>query len=423
MTFTDPDPTEPVTAEPVTAEQPPNPPPPPRTGWTNTPVSRIPRDDPDREHRGRVGGVVAGLSHAYGFDLRTTRIATVIAMIVLPVLVLVYVAAWVLLPPDRSQAAPIGAVLSDRRRLPLLVTIGLVLLVGSLGSFGAWFLFRGAPWGLALIGLGVLLWVSTGSRNGSPAAAPGAQGTPTEPWHVRGASPTADTPTADALTTEHLTDGTLTAGTPVAAAPRRRRWPIASAGVVLALLWAGTAAVVEAAGGWNAPALWVIVSAFGVVAAGLAVSALVNLRWWPILPLLPVAGLIVMLAVAQPRLDGPSGERTIVPLTLADAEKVQHVAAGELEIDLRLLPAGSGDLTITAEVGIGRLHLIVPADANLQLDTSVGAGVLQVDDIDLVSGMRNEDDRLVPAKDAPATATITLDLRVGMGQIDIDREG
>ena len=74
-------------------------------------------------------------------------------------------------------------------------------------------------------------------------------------------------------------------------------------------------------------------------------------------------------------------------------------------------------------MGIGRLHLIVPADANLQLDTSVGAGVLQVDDIDLVSGMRNEDDRLVPAKDAPATATITLDLRVGMGQIDIDREG
>ena len=73
--------------------------------WRRAPLSRIPKGGVDG---GRIGGVVAGLSKAYGFDLRTTRIATFVAMIILPVLRLVYVAAWVLRPvpppaPDRAS--------------------------------------------------------------------------------------------------------------------------------------------------------------------------------------------------------------------------------------------------------------------------------------------------------------------------------
>jgi hypothetical protein len=84
------------------------------------------------------------------------------------VLWLVYIAAWVLLPPTPATARPVDAVLKDRSRLPLLAATVLVLAAGVIGSLGSWFLFSGAPWGLVLIGLGVLLWAST-RRTSTPA--------------------------------------------------------------------------------------------------------------------------------------------------------------------------------------------------------------------------------------------------------------
>ena len=133
---------------------PPVPPPPgTTTSWWLTPVAR----DPDAGH---AGGVVAGLCRSYGFDLKTTRIALVIASLVLPAILLLYVAAWVLLPPRPEQAVPLRDVVVDRRRLPLMIAIGIALAVGSLGSFGSWFLFGGLPWGVGLIALGVLLWAA-----------------------------------------------------------------------------------------------------------------------------------------------------------------------------------------------------------------------------------------------------------------------
>ena len=72
---------------------PPAPPPPPTPSyrWWDVRVSR------DRDN-GKIAGVVAGLSRAYGFDLKTTRIAVVIGAILLPVVLPAYLIAWVLLP-------------------------------------------------------------------------------------------------------------------------------------------------------------------------------------------------------------------------------------------------------------------------------------------------------------------------------------
>jgi phage shock protein PspC (stress-responsive transcriptional regulator) len=149
--------------------------PPPPPGWRNARVSRMPKGGPEG---GKVGGVVAGISRAYGFDLKTTRIATVVAMVVLPVTWFVYFAAWILLPPTPAQAVPLDHVLRDRRRMPLLLVIGLVLVVGGVGSLGSWFLFRGAPWGIVLIGAGVLLWMLSDRRH-TPVPPPSAFPPPT----------------------------------------------------------------------------------------------------------------------------------------------------------------------------------------------------------------------------------------------------
>ena len=114
----------------------PPPPPPPGAGtgskgtWRRTPVFR----DPDR---GRLAGVVAGLTRSFGFDLRTTRIAVVIATIGMPALLLVYIAAWLLLPPRPEEAVAVEDLFRDRRRLPLLVAIGIVIAAGGLDSLGS----------------------------------------------------------------------------------------------------------------------------------------------------------------------------------------------------------------------------------------------------------------------------------------------
>ena len=113
-----------------------------------------------------VGGVLSGLCRTYGFDRRTTRIALVLASFVLPVLVLVYVIAWILLPDSPAQAQPLVDVVGDRRRFPLYVALGLVVVAGGLGSIGSWFVFGDFPWGVGLVALGVLLWMTPTLRPG-----------------------------------------------------------------------------------------------------------------------------------------------------------------------------------------------------------------------------------------------------------------
>lgn len=414
-------PTDEMTDPTTTTSQGQNPPPPPPPGgnWRTTPVWRIPDDDTDDPERGRLGGVIAGLCRAYGFDLRSTRIAVVIAAIVFPVTLLAYVAAWVLLPSRPEDAAPIGDIVRDRRRLPVLIAIGLVLVAGSLGSFGAWFLFRGAPWGLALVALGVLLWLSSGLGRRSSPPASGASGEHATGDAVRsGFAPPSPHPATAATATTAATTAAMPSTT-LQPRRRRRRMPLGWVSLAVAAVFIGVVSVVEAAGGWQAPALWIAVAALGIVTAGLALSAAVNRSWLPLMPLVVVASAITFLSVAQPRLDGGLGERSVAPLTVEVAERPVRLGAGELEIDLRAMPAT--DMRITAEVGIGRLHVIVPADAELRLETDLGAGVVQVDGADIASGMRQSDTRNVDARSGEATHVIVLDLRVGMGQIAVDR--
>jgi hypothetical protein len=153
------------------------------------------------------------------------------------------------------------------------------------------------------------------------------------------------------------------------------------------------------------------------------VSLTVNRRWWLLLPILPVLWLITMLSIIQPNFDGGTGHRDLTPVTIAEAEQHQRLAAGQLEIDLRAVELGEDPLHVSAEVGAGRLHITVPADATLELHTDLGMGVVQLDDRDISEGMRQDDDRTVlPITDSPdGTHTIVLDLEMGMGQIEIDR--
>ena len=408
-------------------------------GWRNVPLSRVPKGGPDG---GKLGGVVAGVSRAYGFELKTTRIASVVAAFVLPVFILVYIAAWALLPADPSQAQPLSVIVRDRRRLPVLAAICLVLLAGGLGTLGSWFLFRGAPWGVALIALGVLVWASTslGHRHdgvASPPATPMPAGSPLPPPTMGSAAGTGYADITERLTTIGTSTPVATTGTSTTVAPRRPRRYIGLVGVGVATLFVGVVALFGAMGVWTIPTLWVVVTAIAIVMAALAVSTVVNRSWFLPVPFTLLAMALIGLCVAQPRLDGGTGTRSVQPATAAAAQQTQYLAAGDLSIDLGVLPADAftGDLHITAEVGTGRLLVTVPSGVTVHVHSAVGMGSIRIDDREVASGMRQSDTRDLtgPAASDPtgqATApitpstpagSVTLDLRVGMGLVEVMR--
>jgi hypothetical protein len=95
---------------------------------------------------------------------------------------------------------------------------------------------------------------------------------------------------------------------------------------------------------------------------------------------------------------------------------------GELTLDLVDVPLDPDrPVRVTAEVGIGRLHVIVPAGATLVVTSEVGTGHLVIGDREVIAGVRQNDRRTIAAVGEP-TGTIELDLRVGIGEIDLDRD-
>jgi phage shock protein PspC (stress-responsive transcriptional regulator) len=387
-----------------------------RPDWRHTPVSRMPKGVPDG---GKLGGVVSGLSRAYGFDLRTTRIATVVALFVLPPLWLVYIAAWVLLPDTPAEAQPIDAVLRDRRRRPLMVVLAALLVMAVLGSFGSWFLFDGAPWGAVLIGVGVLLWASTTGRFAQRSAT--SAGTIHVPARPDGTFPPPHVD--DTTVTATLSGSTITAQQPtiqVDPMPRRVRRPITSIGVGVMVLWFAIVGVGNGLDKWNTQDLWIIVVGMAIVLTAMLASIVVNRSW--VLPFLffPLLAVMVALCIAQPNLDGSGGDRTVIPSTVAEAEARQLISTGTMTIDLTNVSLGTTPLQVDAEVGMGRLQVLVPENVDVVLLTDVGMGQAQVDGVQIDAGVRQTNRRTIDASSPPdSSGQMVLDLRVGMGQIDV----
>jgi hypothetical protein len=202
--------------------------------------------------------------------------------------------------------------------------------------------------------------------------------------------------------------------------PRRRRYPVASSAVLAVLLFIGTAAAGNALDWWSIPALAIVVVSLLGTAAGAIAGAIVNRSWLTlsVLPMLAIA--TTGLLVTQPNLDGGIGDRTVRPHAVATAERAQHLGIGELTVDLMQVPLGTETLDVRAEVGYGRLHVIVPRGVTLIVDGEVRAGDVVVDGVSIADGFHETAGQRFEADGTPA-GTVHLDLEIGAGRIDVDR--
>lgn len=156
-----------------------------------------------------------------------------------------------------------------------------------------------------------------------------------------------------------------------------------------------------------------------VLGAGLLLGAWRGRARWLIAPALVVL-LVVQGTAAVHNLVGTTsgvGDRRWTPVV---AEQSFQLGAGSATLDLRQVPAG--DATYTANLGMGELIVLLPADTALVLDSSIGLGEIDLPATRPQQGSSLETSTTVPAlTTGPATRTVDLTAEIGLGQLVVRR--
>ncbi|MER5291911.1 PspC domain-containing protein [Streptomyces pharetrae] len=167
--------------------------------------------------------------------------------------------------------------------------------------------------------------------------------------------------------------------------------------------------------------------ALAVFGLGIAVSAFLGRTGAGSVFLAVVTAALLAGSAALPKDIGTQWTRTTwQPVAAADIRAVYDLGTGVGTLDLsRLDPAEGQTLTTSAEVGVGRLRVIVPPDVTVKADIDVGVGDIQLpgdrsQDVDVAPG-KYQQVTLEPKAGTESVGTIDLDLRVGMGQVEVSR--
>ncbi|MFI1567090.1 PspC domain-containing protein [Streptomyces sp. NPDC020490] len=114
------------------------------------------------------------------------------------------------------------------------------------------------------------------------------------------------------------------------------------------------------------------------------------------------------------------------PIAVADVRPTYDLGSGVGTLDLTRLHVAKGQTVSTnAEVGMGRLKVIVPRDVTVRLSIDVGVGDIQLPgddqkDVDVEPG-KHQEVTLSPTTGGKSSGTLDLDLQVGLGQAEVSR--
>ncbi|MEV0638866.1 PspC domain-containing protein [Streptomyces sp. NPDC050619] len=165
---------------------------------------------------------------------------------------------------------------------------------------------------------------------------------------------------------------------------------------------------------------------FGI---GIAVSAFLGRTGAGSVFLAVITAALLAGSAALPKDINTHWERTDWrPAAVADVHQHYKVGSGVGTLDLSRLDLAKGQtVTTQADVGMGRLRVIVPEDVAVKVSINVGVGDIQLPgddekDVDVAPGKQKEV-TLAPtgAAKARANGTLDLDLRVGIGQAEVSR--
>lgn len=396
-----------------------------------------------------IAGVAAAIGRRWGIDPVIVRVLFVVGVFTAFLGPIVYAALWLAMPQvDEELPTTSGGPRPPTFWLgAVLLAIGGMIVLSRLPAPGIL-----VP--IALIAVGVALW----QRPSQAAAAPGgdggqgrvAPGDGPDRAHVAAATSPSGPPSATASTPVPAGGPASipSAGTSERATrdPDVRWWvppeprpapswlgPIA---VAVALVATGIVAALGAADVLMVEATDLVATPLLVLAAALVVGTVVGRAKWIALPGAVLAVALVGIEIGDSIglvVDPSVGRRWVAVDETGDAPV--RLGAGELHVDLTDAPRGT-DTPLELDLGAGRLELVVPWDADVVLTGNVGAGNVELVDVELTEqdgtfaptgtvatnlavGLDLVADRTI---DSPVSdEVVVVDLAVGVGEVEIRR--
>ncbi|MGH3440999.1 MAG: hypothetical protein ACRDUY_02935, partial [Nitriliruptorales bacterium] len=206
--------------------------------------------------------------------------------------------------------------------------------------------------------------------------------------------------------------------------PPRRRSALGQVTVGIALLAVGALALLDAWTIFNPTADQYLAAVVIVLGVGLLVGT-----WWGRARWLLVLGIILLPLLAffsafDMNVRGPMGDLRYRPASLAEVRDSYDVAAGTLLLDLRNVDFGGETVEIDLNVGAGEIVVLVPEDVDLDVEASIGAGELDVENRNWEAFGLRESVSFDGSSSTASTVSrgrVVLDLDVGFGTIDVRR--
>jgi phage shock protein PspC (stress-responsive transcriptional regulator) len=342
-----------------------------------------------------IGGVASGLGDYFNVDPLLIRIGFVGLMVFGGMGILLYAAAW-LLVPDEATEQSIAQRIAGRAGIgggflaAVLIVVGAIMLLNVLGDVA-----RDSEAVPAVVfALLVILAGVAILRRGEPDAV----------------APAAETPAA-------AVESTTAAPPPrvVVRRPPRPRSPLGWYVMGAMLVGVGLLAVVATLLDAELPPGHYVGLALGVLGIGLIVGT-----WWGSARALILLGvLLVPAAYAASLIDVPIeggwGSQAFSPTTVQELRGEYRLVGGELILDLTQIDGAGEPIEIAASVAMGQIFVLLPDDAGLELDAAVGGGTM------LVLGAHREgtdiEERYVIDGEGPQFA---LDLEAGLGEVRVE---
>lgn len=370
-------------------------------GATPPPPRRLVRSS-DR----RIAGVAGGVAEYFAIDPVIVRLGFVVAVFAGGTGLIAYAIAWLVLPdaddePDDRPRRPV-----DRSTMVALALLIVAVIIGVSDPFDG-----GVVTPLLLIAAGVYL---LHQRPLDPA-----ETTPAPAGRVVEAP--LDAPTwqpGDGRPPPPPRSGPVESEDP----PRRPREPAVVTRLTLsflALWFAGAIAFDQLD--------WADVDASAVVAIGLLLVGAASLvasivgGGRGLIPLGLLLALTLGVAVViEPVIEDGVGDREHAVTQLADLDPAYRLGIGRLDVDLSELEIPPGETaTVEVELGIGEARVLIPDGVDLRLEGDVAVGELEILG-DEENGIRNE--LSIDTESPETTATLVVDLSVGIGSGRIERE-